>query len=143
MNHEAVPTEVSSPHTAYPRPSSRTTSTATHVRPSTLNHGIVQPDWRHLRAKALQYEENLLAYTSQVKPWDLEGALLSRAEVAAVSGLTWHVGLWDTFALRLAILYDAPIDDQAALGECKATGPALPGTAYGVEWSFRVQLSRS
>ena len=86
---------------------------------------------------ALQYAEDLSRYSPDVKPWAMQGALLSAADITACKGLLWHEGICHTLALRLAILYDAPVAVQTALIKASSlTGPALEGTLYGSERSF-------
>jgi hypothetical protein len=87
---------------------------------------------------AMQYAQRLLEYASNgSKPWALEGSLLSKTDVEMVSSLPIHVALYHTRALRLAILYDAPLAEQQSLAAAGARlALSMVGTVYGAEWAF-------
>jgi hypothetical protein len=58
-----------------------------------------------------------------------------------VKALSMHVALWHTLALRLAILYDAPLGEQQALVNAGAgVAPSAAGTVYAAEWSFLIAV---
>lgn len=88
----------------------------------------------------MQYAQRLLerpTHQTDCKPWALEGQLLKREDIAVIKTLSMHVALCHTLSLRLAILFDAPLEEQknlVAAGSKLAV--SMAGTVYGVEWSF-------
>lgn len=85
----------------------------------------------------MQYSENLAHYDSNAKPWLMEGTFIDLSDIEAVKGLALHLAAHRTFALRLAVLYNAPLDEQMVLVEAGLPlAAAMNGTVLGVEWSF-------
>ena len=95
----------------------------------------LSPAGRFLTTAPLQYSENLVSPGS--KPWVLVGFFQSADELQAITALPWHACLCYTLSLRLAVLFDAPLDEQLRIVEAGATfADAGQGTVYGVEWDF-------
>ncbi|RSH85482.1 hypothetical protein EHS25_004878 [Saitozyma podzolica] len=60
-----------------------------------------------------------------------------KTDVEMVSSLPIHVALYHTRALRLTILYDAPLAEQQSLAAAGARlALSMVGTVYGAEWAF-------
>lgn len=96
----------------------------------------------------LQYALKLIEPTDEndPEPWRFEGKLLSIADIEAVRALSMHVGLSNTFALRLMVMYNAPLEEQVALvNEGWEVGKSLANTVFGSEWAFlcAIVLARS
>lgn len=86
----------------------------------------------------LQCAENYLQYPpKEGEPWDMRGSFLSAEDLELSSSLLMHVATWYTYALRLALLYDAPQAKQEALLSAGTKFAAVLGeTIIGIEWSF-------
>lgn len=89
-----------------------------------------------------QYNELLALHNGSSKPWVLSGVFASSQDVKEVAGLPWFRAIWYTYALRLAILYDAPrtaVEELIALGTPSAS--ALDGTIFVISWAFCVAVA--
>lgn len=70
-------------------------------------------------------------------PWILEGDLLSAQDVEAAKDIPFYNSMRYIYALRLALLYDAPLDVQTRISaEGRSDSSATSGTVLAVEWSF-------
>jgi hypothetical protein len=87
---------------------------------------------------ALQYAENLAVYKpGTTDPWHLQGTFLGPEDLDAMAHLQLHQGVVACLALRLAILYEAPLDEQLSIiRDGAVSAVALEGTSYGAEWHF-------
>lgn len=70
----------------------------------------------------------------------MKGRYLS--DTSAFRNLSLQEAMWNCCALRLAILYDAPLDAQLAFTESGSahTAAAAP-LVYGTEWEFLCALT--
>lgn len=85
----------------------------------------------------LQYAMKLLEKPTSDEPWRLEGRLLSKVDIDNVSGLDMHVGLSGLFALRLKVLFDAPMAEQRKrVDDGWAVSPSMANLVIGSEWAF-------
>lgn len=86
----------------------------------------------------LQWAENILQYPArQGQPWDMLGSFITPEDLENGGSLLMHIGTWYSYALRLALFYDAPREKQESLmvaGDKFAM--SLVGTIVGIEWSF-------
>jgi hypothetical protein len=92
----------------------------------------------------LQYALKLIETPSvpTEEPWSFEGKLLSRADVEAVRALDMHVGLSNTFALRLMVMFDAPLQTQLEMIDHGwEAAKSLANTVFGSEWAFLAALA--
>ena len=86
----------------------------------------------------LQWAENWLQYPArQGEPWELQGSFISMADVEAVGALLLHVGAWQSYALRLALFYDAPLSTlESLLAAGTKYAISMGETVVGIEWAF-------
>jgi hypothetical protein len=74
-------------------------------------------------------------------PWLLEGDLLSQYDIDQVKALDMHVSLSNTYALRLAVLFDAPLDEQMSVIERTwSKWRSSQNLIFGAEWCFLAAL---
>jgi hypothetical protein len=91
----------------------------------------------------LQYALKLIEIpaSDDDEPWRFEGKLLCQADIDQVRALDMHVGLSNTFALRLQVLFDAPLESQFKLvNEGWEAAKSLANTVFGSEWAFLAAL---
>lgn len=86
---------------------------------------------------ALQYAENVAAMPTDSSPWSMLGTFIQSEDLAKFEALPFHHGIWNCYALRLAILYDAPLSAQISIIEqADVVAETLVGTIFGAERSF-------
>jgi hypothetical protein len=84
----------------------------------------------------MQYVLRLLELSSD-PPWLLQGRILPPSDLEPIHDLFWHQAICATYTLRLAILFDAPMDVQLDL--LSTYWPIYhvgAGTVYGAEMAF-------
>lgn len=89
---------------------------------------------------ALHYCENFSKSSPYKHPWLMEGSFLRDKSV--FRNLSIQESMWHCCSLRLAILYDAPLDiqlDIIAKGTRHTAGAA--SLIYGPEWEFHSALT--
>lgn len=103
------------------------TSSTPHVAPQSNN-------------SALNYSENFARWSPSKQPWLMEGSFLS--DTAVFRNLSIQESMWHCCSLRLAILYDAPLDTQLDI-IAKGTPhvEAAASLVYGPEWEFHSALT--
>lgn len=70
-------------------------------------------------------------------PWILEGEYLTVQDVEAAKDIPFYHSMRHIYALRLALLYDAPFEVLSKIcADGRYDGTATSGTVLAVEWSF-------
>jgi hypothetical protein len=89
-----------------------------------------------LRISAFQYQDRISQMADE-KPWTFEGTIVKTADTEQMRDLAMHSAIRNCLALRLAIFYDAPLDDlESIVTAGKEAAPGAIGLIYGTEWSF-------
>ena len=88
---------------------------------------------------ALQYAESFSTYSKSHPPWDLQGTFLS--DISLIKGLVVQQSMWYCCSLRLAVLFDAPVEVRNQIvtdGQLCLEGAAM--ITFGTEWQFCLAL---
>lgn len=89
---------------------------------------------------ALNYSENLASNSPNRRPWLMEGSFLN--DRAVFRGLSIQEAMWHCCSLRLAIMYDAPIETQLdIIAKGTPHTAAAASLIYGPEWDFHSALT--
>jgi hypothetical protein len=88
---------------------------------------------------ALQYTESLSMYSEETPPWEMQGSFLTN--ISLLKGLSLQQGMWYCCALRLAILFDSPIEvKQRIIADGQPFADSSAMLAFGTEWRFLLAL---
>jgi hypothetical protein len=99
------------------------------------------PAIKVLTHSPVQYALKLTERPVTDDPWVLQGRLLSEADTEAVKALDMHVALSNTYALRLAVLFDAPLEEQQrVVDKTWSIWRGVQNLVFGGEWCFLAAL---
>jgi hypothetical protein len=83
----------------------------------------------------LQYAESFSTYSEDHPPWDLQGSFLT--DITLIKGLMVQQALWYCCSLRLAVLFDAPVEvRERILTEGQPLANGATSISTGTEWQF-------
>lgn len=84
---------------------------------------------------ALQYAESYSTYSQEHPPWDLQGSFLT--DISLIKGLSLQQALWYCCSLRLAVLFDAPVEvRERIIRDGQPLADSAQSITTGTEWQF-------
>lgn len=86
---------------------------------------------------ALQYAERVMKLSFSPQPWTFDGAVVKRSTMDDFLELYLHTSFRYVLALRLAVFYDAPLEDiEAIIEDGRKYSPAIAGLTFDAEWAL-------
>jgi hypothetical protein len=78
-------------------------------------------------------------YSEDTPPWEMQGSFLT--DISLIKGLTIQQGMWHCCALRLALLFDSPIEvKHRIIADGQPFLDSNTSLAFGTEWRFLLAL---